>query len=171
MQKKSSQIQPNLSIVSNIMENRQQRLRVIVQILNAQIISNQEQLTRALSQQGIEVTQATLSRDLRDLRAEKKGMDKGVTKYTIPSNPKIERRVLGMDSEIARLSIRSVDFCGQFAVVKTKPGFANAVAYDIDDRGQDYVLGTVAGDDTILVIPREGISKDMLREFLRAVNS
>ena len=48
------------------MENRQQRLRVIVQILNAQIISNQEQLTRALSQQGIEVTQATLSRDLRD---------------------------------------------------------------------------------------------------------
>ena len=54
--------------------------------------------------------------------------------------------------------------------MKTKPGFANAVAYDIDDRGQDYVLGTVAGDDTILVIPREGISKDMLREFLRAVN-
>ena len=153
------------------MENRQQRLRVIVQILNAQIISNQEQLTRALSQQGIEVTQAALSRDLRDLRAEKKVMDNGVTKYTIPSNPKIERRVLGMDSEIARLSIRSVDFCGQFAVVKTKPGFANAVAYDIDDRGQDYVLGTVAGDDTILVIPREGISKDMLREFLRAVNS
>ena len=80
MQKKSSQIQPNLSIVSNIMENRPQRLRVIVQILNAQIISNQEQLTRALSQQGIEVTQATLSRDLRDLRAEKKVMDNGVTK-------------------------------------------------------------------------------------------
>ena len=151
------------------MENRQQRMRVIVQILNAQVISNQEQLTRALSQQGIEVTQATLSRDLRDLRAEKKVMDNGVMKYTIPTNPKIERRVLGMDSEIARLSIRSVDFCGQFAGVKTKPGFANAVAYDIDDRGQDYVSGTVAGDDTILVIPREGISKDMLREFLRAV--
>ena len=151
------------------MENRQQRMRVIVQILNAQVISNQEQLTRALSQQGIEVTQATLSRDLRDLRAEKKVMDNGVMKYTIPTNPKIERRVLGMDSEIARLSIRSVDFCGQFAVVKTKPGFANAVASDIDDRGQDYVSGTVAGDDTILVIPREGISKDMLREFLRAV--
>ena len=151
------------------MENRQQRMRVIVQILNAQIISNQEQLTRALSQQGIEVTQATLSRDLRDLRAEKKVMDNGVMKYTIPTNPKIERRVLGMDSEIARLSIRSVDFCGPFAVVKPKPGFANSVAYDIDDRGQDYVMGTIAGDDTILVIPREGITKDMLREFLRAV--
>ena len=144
-------------------------MRVIVQILNAQVISNQDQLTRALSQQGIEVTQATLSRDLRDLRAEKKVMDNGVMKYTIPTNPKIERRVLGMDSEIARLSIRSVDFCGPFAVVKTKPGFANAVAYDIDDRGQDYVMGTIAGDDTILVIPREGVTKDMLREFLRAV--
>ena len=61
------------------MENRQQRMRVIVQILNAQVISNQEQLTRALSQQGIEVTQATLSRDLRDLRAEKKVMNNALT--------------------------------------------------------------------------------------------
>jgi len=141
-------------------------MRVIMQILNAQVISSQEQLTRALSLQGIEVTQATLSRDLRDLRAEKKVMSNGVTKYVIPNNPSVERKVLGMDSDIARLSIRSIDFCGQFAVVKTKPGFANAVAYDIDDRGQSLILGTIAGDDTILVIPREGISKERLYSFL-----
>lgn len=53
------------------------RLRIITQILNAQVIANQEQLTQALRLQGIEVTQATLSRDLRDLRAEKKVMDDG----------------------------------------------------------------------------------------------
>lgn len=153
------------------MISRQQRMRMIVQILNAQVISNQEQLTRVLSQQGVDVTQATLSRDLRDLRAEKKVMDNGVTKYRIPTDPKVERKVLGMDSEIARLSIMSVDFCGQFAIVKTKPGYANAVAYDIDDRGQEFILGTIAGDDTILVIPREGVTKEVIRNFLRAVKA
>lgn len=149
--------------------NRQARLRVIANILNAQVITNQEQLTSALRLQGIDVTQATLSRDLHDLRAEKKVLPDGKFKYVIPLNPSVEKKVLGMDSEIARLSIRAVEFCGQFAVVKTKPGFANAVAYDIDDRGSDIILGTIAGDDTILVIPRETTSRDMLYNFLYGV--
>lgn len=152
------------------MDSRQMRMRVIMQILNAQVIANQEQLSRALSQQGIEITQATLSRDLRDLRAEKKVMPNGVTKYVIPTNPAVERRVLGLDSDIVKISIRSIDFCGPFAVLKTKPGFANAVAYDIDDRGQAYVLGTIAGDDTILVIPREGVTHEMLYDFIYGVD-
>lgn len=151
------------------MDNRQYRLRTIAQILNAQVITSQEQLTQALSMQGIEITQATLSRDLRDLRAEKKVLANGVTKYIIPTNPVVEKKVLGMDSEIARLSIRSIDFCGQFAVVKTKPGYANAVAYDIDDRGTALILGTIAGDDTILVIPRETTTRDQLYDFLYGV--
>lgn len=148
------------------MDNRQHRLRTIAQILNAQVISSQDQLTHALSMQGIDITQATLSRDLRDLRAEKKVMASGITKYVVPANPIVEKKVLGMDSEVARLSIRSIDFCGQFAVVKTKPGFANAVAYDIDDRGSAYILGTIAGDDTILIIPREETTREMLYDFL-----
>lgn len=148
---------------------RQNRMRTIANILNAQIITSQDQLTRALQMQGIEVTQATLSRDLRDLRAEKKVLPDGSFKYVIPVNPVVEKKVLGMDSEIAKLSIRSIDFCGQFAVIKTKPGFANAVAYDIDDRGNEIILGTIAGDDTILVIPREGTTRDMLYEFLYGV--
>lgn len=151
------------------MDNRQLRLRTITQILNAQIIQSQDQLTRALSMQGIEVTQATLSRDLRDLRAEKKVLPSGITKYVVPANPEVEKKILGLDSDIARLSIRSVDFCGQFAVVKTKPGFANAVAYDIDDRGSELLLGTIAGDDTILVIPRETTTKEQLYDFLYGI--
>jgi len=151
------------------MDSRQSRLRIIAQILNAQIINSQDQLTKALEQQGIIVTQATLSRDLRDLRAEKKVMAGGVVKYMIPANPVVEKKVLGLDSDIARLSIRSIDFCGQFAVVKTKPGFANAVAYDIDDRGTSLILGTIAGDDTILVIPRENTTKEQLYDFLYGI--
>ena len=151
------------------MNIRQNRIHTIVKILNAQIITSQEQLTKALLQQGIEVTQATLSRDLRELRAEKKVLPNGATRYVIPMSQDLQKRVLGMDSEIAKLSIRSVDFCGQFAVVKTKPGFANAVAYDIDDRGGEIILGTIAGDDTILIIPRENTTRDMLFDFLYSV--
>lgn len=151
------------------MDAKQHRRRTIAQILNAQIITSQEQLTTALAQQGIEVTQATLSRDLRDLCAEKKTLPGGTSRYVVPANPTVERKVLGMDSEIARLSIRSIDFCGQFGVVKTKPGFANAVAYDIDARGTHLILGTVAGDDTILVIPKETTTREQLYDFLYGI--
>ena len=144
------------------------RLRIITQILNAQVIANQEQLTQALRLQGIEVTQATLSRDLRDLRAEKKVMDDGRQKYVIPPDPVVEQKVLGIDSNLAKMSIRSIAFNRALAVVKTRPGFANAVAYDIDTRGDEVVLGTIAGDETILVIPREGISREEMERFLNA---
>lgn len=143
-------------------------MRTISQILNAQVISNQEQLTQALRLQGVDVTQATLSRDLRDLRAEKKVMNDGTQKYVIPPDPIVEQKVLGIDSNLAKMSIRSIEFSGPFAVVKTRPGFANAVAYDIDTRGQELTLGTIAGDDTILVIPREGISREEVERFLNA---
>ena len=150
------------------MNARVNRMRTISQILNAQVISNQEQLTQALRLQGVDVTQATLSRDLRNLRAEKKVMNDGTQKYVIPPDPIVEQKVLGIDSNLAKMSIRSIEFSGPFAVVKTRPGFANAVAYDIDTRGQELTLGTIAGDDTILVILREGISREEVERFLNA---
>ena len=143
-------------------------MRTISQILSAQVISNQEQLTQALRLQGVVVTQATLSRDLRDLRAEKKVMNDGTQKYVIPPDPIVEQKVLGIDSNLAKMSIRSIEFSGPFAVVKTRPGFANAVAYDIDTRGQELTLGTIAGDDTILVIPREGVSREEIERFFNS---
>lgn len=148
------------------MNIRVKRMRTIVSILNAQHIQNQDQLTKALEQHGIAVTQATLSRDLHDLKAEKRIMADGSIRYIIPANPVVEKRVLGIDSQLAKRSILKVDFCGQFAVIRTRPGYANAVAYDIDDRGHECILGTIAGDDTILVIPKEGTSRDTLFEFL-----
>lgn len=153
------------------MISRQNRLRTITSLLNAQVITSQEQLIEALQMQGFEITQATLSRDLRELRAEKKVLPGGGVKYVIPANPQIQKRVLGMDSDVINLSIRSIDFCGQFAVIKTKPGYANAVAYDIDERGSHLLLGTIAGDDTILIIPREATTRDQLYDFLYGIES
>ncbi len=152
------------------MNVRTKRLRLIASVLNVHVITNQNQLTEVLQQQGVGVTQATLSRDLRDLRAEKKIMPDGSVKYVIPTNHVIEKRVLGIDTELSKQNILSIDFCGQFAVVKTRPGYANAVAYDIDTRGGAYILGTLAGDDTILVIPRETTTRDELSDFLYGVD-
>ena len=152
------------------MNIRMARMRVIVNLLNAQVITSQEQLSAALLQQGYQTTQATLSRDLRDLRAEKKVLPDGSSKYVIPANPVVEQKVLGIDSNLAKMSIRDVDFCGQFAVVKTRPGFANAVAYDIDNRGAELILGTIAGDDTILVIPRDTTTRETLSAFLSGMH-
>ncbi len=148
------------------MNARTKRMRMIANILNAQVITNQQQLTESLLMQGVEVTQATLSRDLRDLRAEKKILPNGTFKYVIPSNPVVEQKVLGLDSHLSHQSIHTIEFCGPFAVVKTRPGYANAVAYDIDDKGSEIILGTIAGDDTILVIPKEHTTKDELGDFL-----
>lgn len=153
----------------NIMNGRLKRMRTISTVLHAQVISSQEQLTQVLAQQGILITQATLSRDLRDLRAEKRVFPDGTTKYVIPTNPVVEKKVLGMESDVARMAVKSVDFCGQFAVVKTRPGYANAVAYDIDDRGHELILGTIAGDDTILIIPREHATRAELQDFLYGI--
>ncbi len=153
------------------MNTRMKRMRTIAAILQAQVIENQDQLIRSLSRQGIEITQATLSRDLRDLRAEKKILPDGSTKYVIPSNPVLEKKVLGLESDLVKRAILSIDFSGQFAVVKTTPGFANAVAYDIDDRGKGYILGTIAGDDTILVIPKDDTTRDELYDFLYGVDA
>lgn len=152
------------------MNLRMKRMRLIASILQAQVIENQGQLTKALARQGVKVTQATLSRDLRDLRAEKKVLADNSVKYVIPQNSVIEKKVLGMESDVIKSAVKSIDFCGQFAVLKTRPGFANAVAYDIDDRGTEYILGTIAGDDTILVIPKEDTTKDELHDFLYGID-
>ena len=152
------------------MNIRMARMRVIVNLLNAQIINSQEQLSAALLKQGYQTTQATLSRDLHDLRAEKKVLPDGSFKSVIPVNPLVEQKVLGIDRNLAKMSINSVDYCGQFAVVKTRPGFANAVAYDIDSLAEELILGTIAGDDTILVIPRDTTTRDQLNQFFSAIN-
>jgi transcriptional regulator of arginine metabolism len=67
---------------------------------------------------------------------------------------------------IAHGAVLSLEFSGQLGVVKTKPGYASAIAWDIDNKATEYVLGTIAGDDTILVIPREGITREDILEMM-----
>ncbi len=138
------------------MAGKQQRQHRISRILVEHRVTNQGQLAELLAADGVSVTQATVSRDLEELGAIKVRVPGGETVYAIPELPREQvspqehlRRVLGdwlVDVE------RSADL----VVLRTPPGSAHVVASAIDRNGLDGVVGTVAGDDTLLVIAREG---------------
>ena len=131
--------------------SRSRRLALIAQLLGAQKFSSQEELARSLGRAGFPVTQATLSRDLRSLGVAKRADASGSSVYELPS-PAVEtidreRRLLDL-----RAFVNQVKTAQNLVVVRTPPGHANGVARAIDLADFDGVVGSVAGDDTVLVI-------------------
>jgi transcriptional regulator of arginine metabolism len=131
----------------------------IVAILSSAPISSQSELAARLAGEGIDVTQATLSRDLEELGAVKlRGADGGVGVYIVPEDGSPVRGVSGGTDRMSRLLselLVSTDASGNLAVLRTPPGAAHYLASAIDRAALPYVVGTVAGDDTILVVARE----------------
>ena len=131
----------------------------IVALLSSKSVRSQSELAAMLATEGIEVTQATLSRDLEELGAVKlRGADGGVGVYVVPEDGSPVRGVSGGTERMSRLLAEllvSTDSSGNLAVVRTPPGAAHYLASAIDRAALPYVVGTVAGDDTILVIARE----------------
>ena len=130
---------------------RSRRLAVIAQLLAGRSFASQEELAQALARQRIEVTQATLSRDLRSLGVGKRPGPQGRPTYQLPG-PAAET----FDRERQRLDLRAfvneVRIAQNLSIVRTPPGHANGVARAIDLENYAGVVGTVAGDDTVLVI-------------------
>ena len=138
------------------MAGKQQRQHRIGRLLVEHRVTNQAQLTELLAADGVTVTQATVSRDLEELGAIKVRVPGGDTVYAIPELPREQvspqdhlRRVLGD-------WLVEVERSGDLVVLRTPPGSAHVVASAIDRNGLVGVVGTVAGDDTLLVIAREG---------------
>jgi transcriptional regulator of arginine metabolism len=134
------------------MAGKQQRQHRIGRLLEEHRVTNQSQLAELLSDEGVTVNQATVSRDLEELGAIKVRVPGGETAYAIPEMPRDQvapgdhlRRVLGD-------WVVEVDRSGDLVVLRTPPGSAHVVASAIDRNGLDQVVGTVAGDDTLLVI-------------------
>ena len=139
--------------------NRAGRQARIVAILSSSSISSQSELAARLADAGIDVTQATLSRDLEELGAVKlRGADGGVGVYIVPEDGSPVRGVSGGTDRMSRLLgelLVSTDASGNLAVLRTPPGAAHYLASAIDRAALPDVVGTVAGDDTILVVARE----------------
>ena len=124
------------------MKKKANRLDAIKMIISSKDISSQEELLQALDKEGFELTQATLSRDLKQLKVAKAANMNGKYVYVLPNNIMYKR---------------------------TRPGYASSMAYDIDNRECPAVLGTIAGDDTIMMVLHEAASHEEVRMFLSQI--
>ena len=142
----------------------------IVELVSNMGIRSQTELAKLLAGEGIDVTQATLSRDLDELGAVKlRGADGGAAVYVIPEDGSPVRGVQGGTSRLSRLLAEllvSADYSANLTVLRTPPGAAQFLASAIDRAALHEVVGTIAGDDTVMVIAREPLSgKDLADRF------
>ena len=145
---------------------RKRRLQAaILAIVREQRVSHQEALRELLSAQGIPVTQPTLSRDVRDLRLVKVTGAGGSSYYTLPDE---WEHVPPLDTVVPALFV-SVETVGNLAVVRTLNGAAQAIASGIDWEEYDGLAGTIAGDDTVLIILRSPEAAKAVAAELRSL--
>jgi transcriptional regulator of arginine metabolism len=157
------------------MIHKTERLLEIRKIIQTQKIGSQDELLGILNKKGFSYTQATLSRDLKYLKAGKMPDDEKGMVYVLPDttgqnlgsqrNPEVQ-----IEQPAGFISVEYTSTT-QMAVIKTLPGFASSLAYRIDGMNAFEIMGTIAGDDTILVIGREGIPRPALVQSLKPVLS
>ena len=147
----------------------------IVEMINRMAIRSQAELANLLGADGVEVTQATLSRDLEELGAVKlRGPDGGAPVYALPEDGHPMRASGSGTSRLTRLlgeMLVSVDASGNLAVLRTPPGAAQFLASAIDRVALHDVVGTIAGDDTILVVAREPLTGTELARRIAAMGN
>ncbi|MET0135338.1 MAG: arginine repressor [Kibdelosporangium sp.] len=140
----------------------------IVELVSTMAIRSQTELAKILAAEGVDVTQATLSRDLDELGAVKlRGADAGAPVYVIPEDGSPVRGVQGGTTRLTRLLgelLVSADYSANLTVLRTPPGAAQFLASAIDRAALHEVVGTIAGDDTVLVIAREPLTGSELAD-------
>lgn len=145
---------------------KNQRHFRIREIINQEVIETQEELVEALLASGLQVTQATISRDIKELQLVKTPTNEGKYKYTLPADPKFNPA-----SKLKRSLVDnfiSIDYTDNLVIIKCLPGTANAIGALIDHLEWKGVMGTISGDDTLLVICR---SKEQSAVFAKDILS
>ncbi len=151
------------------MKVKGQRLDTIKMLLSSNEIGSQEELLNELKKEGFVVTQATLSRDLKQLKVAKAASMNGHYVYVLP-NETMYKRVhtpLRATEMMAVPGFQSINFSGNIGVIHTRPGYASSIAYNIDNSDIPEILGTIAGDDTIFIVIREGSDHNAIIDALR----
>lgn len=143
------------------------RHRKILEIIQKYSIETQDELIARLRESGIAVTQATISRDIRDLKLVKIACDDGENKYKYAVSSGEESRISAKYRNIIRETVIKVDSADNIVVLKTYPGMAQAAAAAIDGMSWGDIVGSIAGDDTIFVLMRERESALELAEKFR----
>ena len=139
---------------------KSQRQSKILELIAQQDIETQEQLLVALEHAGFRSTQATISRDIKELRIVKELSSTGAYRYTVQTNE--SDRFFSRLNNIFRECVVKLDHAQNIVVIKTMPGLASAACSAIDSMDIAYVVGTIAGDDTGLLVMRDS---DYAKEF------
>lgn len=152
------------------MKKKNERLEAIKMIISSQEIGSQDELLKALTRDGFELTQATLSRDLKQLKVAKASSMSGNYVYVLPNDIMYKRSTMKKASDmLLSTGFVSLEFSRNIAVIKTRPGYASRMAYDIDYRCFPDILGTIAGDDTIILVLREEADRKVVSSSLALV--
>ena len=130
------------------------RQQEILRIIEEQDIDTQDQLLAELRARGLQSTQATISRDIKELRIVKELTSFGTYRYTTAAR-EVPSAFTGRLNTIFRDCVTSFDYAQNIIVIHTLPGLANAAASALDAMNMNVVLGTLAGDDTAVVIMRD----------------
>ena len=141
-----------------------------IYFISSKEVGSQEELLQELNREGFELTQATLSRDLKQLKVAKAASMNGKYVYVLPNNIMYKRSTDQSAGEMLRNNgFISLQFSGNIAVIRTRPGYASSMAYDIDNNEFSEILGTIAGDDTIMLVLREGVATSKVRQLLSLI--
>lgn len=134
-----------------------QRQAKIMEIISTANVETQEQLLAALQDAGFTSTQATISRDIKELRIVKELTSFGTYRYTTATR-EVPEGFAGRLNTIFRECVTNFDYAQNIIVIHTLPGLANAAASALDAMNMSVVLGTIAGDDTVFVVMRDANS-------------
>jgi len=149
-------------------EMKYSRHSKILEIIENNEIETQDELVEKLKEIGMDVTQATISRDIKELKLIKVMLNNGRYKYSVFSSEDglISGRLLNILTE----SYISCEYANNIVVVKTLPGMAGAAASSIDALKWDEIIGTIAGDDTIMVVCKaERFAEDIVNKFSKII--
>ena len=143
------------------------RQKKILELIEKHDIDTQETLIEKLSEVGIAVTQTTVSRDIRELKLVKGMTGKGTYKYIVPGVRR-ENNTPVLNSALTEAVVK-IEAARNIVVVKTFPGMANALAVCVDTLEHPHIVGSVAGDDTILLVIKDDDTAKMVEDKLRTV--
>lgn len=145
---------------------KQKRHTAILDLITNSEIFTQEDMAARLTQQGFQVTQATISRDIKELKLTKVPGESGVYKY---AKPRGQEDSMSPQLLILSRSVTSVNFAQNIVVIKTRAGMAQAAAAVLDALSLQEIVGTLAGDDTILCVVQDTAAAKNLTEKIKAL--
>jgi len=146
---------------------KKERQKIIISLITEDEISTQEELVEKLRARGLQVTQATVSRDIKELNISKINNESAFHKYTVSG--KVQGENANKLINVFQQALVSIDNAGTLVVVKTLPGMAPASASAIDSFNFDEVTGTIAGDDTIFIATKSPLIAAKLTERIKSL--